>query len=138
MTKHTLIRKTAWAAAAGLGIVAFAGSALGGDINIGIRIGEPAPQPRPAVTVVSYETYVVGPRRSLYDADLRLRAAQCDEIRAQEELDGARGQEGTIAVALEGAEAQVVDLKRQVGGAAANAAEARIRLSALEKRIASA
>lgn len=139
MQKISMIRKSAWAAAAVMGL-SLTGSAFGDGISIGIRIGEPVPPPRPVVTttVVTYETYCVGPRRLLYDADWRLRTAQCDEIRAQEQLEAARRHEGEVAVAMDEQEGRVAELKRCVGGAAANAAEARIRLSALEKRIASA
>src|SRR3954465_3484730 len=60
----------------------FAARASAGDVSIGIRIGEPAPPPPPVVvretTVIDYNTYVVGFRRTLYDADWRLRVAQTD------------------------------------------------------------
>jgi hypothetical protein len=139
MKKINLVRKSAFAAVALMGL-AVTGSAFGDGVSIGIRIGEPVPPPRPVVTttVVTYETYCVGPRRMLYDADWRLRTAQCDELRATEELEAARRHEGEVAVALEAQEGAVAELKRCVGGAAADAAEARIRLTALEKRTASA
>lgn len=136
MRKMKTVRNAVIAAAA-LCVASAAHVALGGDVNIGIRIGEPAPPPA-SVTVVTYDTYVVGYRRGLYDADWRLRGAQCDELTAGRELDAAQRHQGEIAIAMEGQEALVADLRRRVGGAAANAAEARIRLGALEKRIASA
>ena len=89
-------------------------------------------------TVYSYDTYVVGSGGNLYDADWRLRLAQTDEIRAERDLDAARRHEGEVAVALDDQEALVADLHRRVDGAAANADELRVRLAALEKRVASA
>lgn len=141
MKRVTVIRMAAVAAVAVSGLFA-AKPALAGDVAVGIRIGEPAPVPAPVVvretTVYSYDTYVVGPRRFLYDADWRLRLAQTDEIRAERDLDAARRHEGEVAVALDDQEALVADLHRRVDGAAANVDELRVRLAALEKRVASA
>jgi hypothetical protein len=142
MKRVTVIRMAAVAAVAVSGLFA-AKAASAGDVSVGIRIGEPAPPPPPPVvvqqtTVYSYDTYVVGYRRNLYDADWRLRLAQSDEIRAERDLDAARRREGEIAVALDDQEALVADLHRRVDGAGANADELRVRLAALEKRVASA
>src|SRR5437764_10206798 len=94
-----LVRRAAWAAV--LGLVAM--PAVAGDvgIGIGIRIGEPAPLPRREVVIVEerpvYETFVVGYRKSLYDADLNLRLARADEFRSYEELGAARRHEAEVA-----------------------------------------
>jgi hypothetical protein len=139
MKRVTMIRMAAVAAVAVSGLFATSSASADG-VSVGIRIGEPAPAPVVVreTTVYSYDTYVVGPRRYLYDADWRLRLAQADEIRAERDLDAARRHEGEVAVALDDQEALVADLHRRVDGAAANADELRVRLGALEKRVASA
>src|SRR5260370_478397 len=94
-------------------------AAMGGDVSVDIRIGAPPPPP-PAVVIVReepvvYETFVVGYRRDLYDADLRLRIARADEWTAHEELAAARRHEGEFAVQLDEAEALVADLRHRLG-----------------------
>jgi len=140
---NPVVRAAAVAAVAAMGLVGSlaCGTARGGDVSvgIGIRIGEPAPPPRPVVvretTVVSYDTYVVGYRKNLYDADWRLRTAQVDEVEAQGALDAAKAHVGEVAVALDETEARAADLRRQLDGAGADVAELRVRARALEVRL---
>ncbi len=154
MERHSIIKS---AAAAAVAAIASATSIVSGGVNVGvdIRVGVPLPPPPPAVVVeehVSYDTYVVGFRRNLYDADWRLRTAQREEFLATQDLDAARRHEGEVAVALEEQEGVVAQWGQRVaesdaalaaaraaaGRAADEAAEARLRLGALEKRIATA
>jgi len=98
------VKASAWAGAALAAAVAamglWAGSAAAGDLKVGldIRIGNAPPPPPPVVVeervVVVDDAWIVGPRRRLYDADLRLRLAQSGEYRASEELEAARRHEG--------------------------------------------
>src|SRR5438034_10594259 len=97
-----VVKFAAFAAVASMGI--WAANAPGGDVRVGvdIRIGEPLPPP-PAVIVhetVVEEAWIVGPRRRVYDADLRLRIAQHAEYRASVDLEAARAREREIAAAL--------------------------------------
>ena len=63
------------------------GNASAGGFGIRIDVGLPPPPPAPVV-VVDYNTYCVGFRANLYDADWRLRNAQIEQWHAQEALDG--------------------------------------------------
>src|SRR5881409_2395021 len=94
-----MVTIAALAAVASMGI--WARSASGGDVRVGldIRVGEPLPPP-PAVVLhetVVEDGWIVGPRRRVYDADLRLRLAQHAEYRASVDLEAARAREGEIA-----------------------------------------
>src|SRR4051812_5183753 len=126
------VRRAAWAVV--MGTVAL--PALGGDVKvgIGIRIGEPAPPPRVVVVeerpVVVYETFVVGHRRTLYDADLALRLARADEFRAYEELQTARRREAELAGGLDDTEGTIADLKQRIGDRAGDAAEIHAKVEA--------
>ncbi|HYE21721.1 MAG TPA: hypothetical protein VEA69_24995, partial [Tepidisphaeraceae bacterium] len=105
-----------WIAAAVGALAMVGGTAANADINIGIRIGEP-PRPRPVIIEerrVIVEEWTVGPHKSLYDADLRLRLAQRDEFRASEALEAARNREGEIAVALDDQERLIGGLRREI------------------------
>src|SRR5258708_1286371 len=88
-------------------VIAATGAVAGGGRGEGGGVEFPfgdAPPPGEVVVVrepVVYETYVVGYRRDLYDADLRVRLARADEWQAQEELTAARRHEGEIAVRLD-------------------------------------
>src|SRR3954469_5575798 len=125
-------RAVARAAFAAMGL--WAARAAGGDLKVGvnIRIGEPPPPPppvvvveeRPAVVVVD-DGWIVGPRRRLYDADLRLRLAQSAEYRASEELEAARRHEGDVALALDDNERLMVELRHEVGEREAGIGSAR-------------
>src|SRR5256885_13132167 len=86
-----VVKFAAFAAVASMGI--WAANAPGGDVRVGvdIRIGEPLPPP-PAVVV--HETgveaaWVGGPRRGVYDADLRLGVAQLAEYPASADPEAA-------------------------------------------------
>jgi hypothetical protein len=150
-----LIERAVWVVAAGM----IALPVLGGDLGIDIHIGSSAPPPpvivREEVVVrepVVYETYVVGYRRDLYDADLKLRIARADEWQAHEELNAARRHEGELVVALDEQEAVIARLRDRVGDREEGAAELHVRvestaeaagdlrkkLGALEHRIAAA
>ena len=131
-TMNQRVKHASWAAVLGMiGIPAMAG-----DFSIGIRIGEPPPRRvvvREEVVVnepVLYETYVVGYRRDLYDADLRLRIARTDEWQAHEELDAARRHEGELVVALDDTEGLVDGLRHRVGGREEGIAELHARVVA--------
>jgi hypothetical protein len=101
MKRVTKITSAALAAVAGLW--GFAGQTQAQlDIHIGVVI--PAP-----VVVVPVE--VVGLRRPLYDADLRLRIAQASEWNAHEALEAARAHEGDVAGAFADAQGLVADLR---------------------------
>ncbi|MDB5319709.1 MAG: hypothetical protein JWN40_1340, partial [Phycisphaerales bacterium] len=126
---------SAWAGAA-LAVVAvmgfWTGSAGGGDLKVGldIRIGNAPPPPPPVVVVeervvVVDDAWIVGPRRRLYDADLRLRLAQSAEYRASEELEAARRHEGDVALALDANERQIGELRREVAEREAGVGAAR-------------
>src|SRR5437762_640626 len=116
-----VVKIAALAAVASMGI--WAANAPGGDVRVGvdIRIGEPLPPP-PAVIVhetVVEEAWIVGPRRRVYDADLRLRLAQHAEYRAWVELEAAREHLGKA---------------RAADGASEAAERARVRLREAEAR----
>jgi hypothetical protein len=128
---HT-IKRASWAAVLGmLGV-----PALAGDFNIDIRIGEPPPRRvvvREEVVVnepAVYETYVVGYRRDLYDADLRLRIARADEWQAHEELETARRHEGELAVTFDESEVALEALRHRVGGRSEGIVELHARVGA--------
>ena len=159
MKRLSIINRAAFAAVAGFGLLSGAATAMADHvgIGIGIDIGIPAPPPIVVVApapevVVDYNTYVVGFRASLYDADWRLRRAQNEQCLAQEALDAAHRREGEIAVTIDEQEGVVAQFGKQVadsdaalaaaraavGTAAADAQDARVRLTAFEHRIASA
>jgi hypothetical protein len=150
--KHSSRIKNFVLAAAAAGLLAgLPGSASGGGIGIGINIGIPVPR-HDAVVVPDYDSYCVGYRHNLYDADWRLRNAQIEQWNAQEALGNSRAHEGEIAVTVEDQEAFVASFEKRVaesdaalagaraaaGRAADDAADARARLHAFEKRIAGA
>ncbi len=159
MERLSIIKRAAFAAVAAFGLFSGAGTAMAGhlDIGIGINISAPPPPqivvsvPAPVVTV-DYNTYVVGFRANLYDADWRLRQAQNEQCLAQEALDAARHREGEIAVTVDEQEGIVAQFGKQVadsdaalaaaraavGTAAADAQDARVRLTAFEHRVESA
>ena len=126
------IKQTAWIVAVGI----FSGSALAGNVNVDIHIGESAPPPvivREEVIVrepVVYESYVVGYRRNLYDSDLRLRVARSDEWRAHEELAAARRNEGELAVLLDEQEGRIEPLRHRAGGREQSLGELHARVGA--------
>jgi hypothetical protein len=136
-----------------------------GEVNVDIHIDNRPPPPvvvvrerEPARVIVVeerepvvYETYVVGYRRNLYDADLRVRIARSDEWEAHEELAAARRHEGELAVRLDEQEALIEELRHRVGNpgrvaelhartgeTAELAADLRKRLGALDHRVAAA
>ncbi len=122
MKSVSTIKKAAWSTLATFGLLT--GSAFAGGVNVGVGVGiqiGDAPPPPPAVVVIErpvvVDTYVVGYRTNLYDADMRLRLAQADQYHASESLEGARRHEGEVAVALEEEEHVAADLHRQVGDA---------------------
>ena len=123
------LKKAAVMVAMGLSIPAFGGG-FGLDIHIGDN--RPRREVREEVVIVerpvTYETYVVGYRRDLYDADLRLRVARADEWEAKQDLDKARGFEGEIAVELDEKQEVIGALRRRVGSSDLSAAEIRERL----------
>jgi hypothetical protein len=148
-------------AAATTVLAILSGHAVAGGIDVDIRIGNPPPPPPPVIVVreevvvrepVVYESYVVGYRRDLYDADLRLRIARADEWQAHEELDAARRHEGEVAVQLDETEARIEGLRHRAGGSAEGltelhakvagtaevAADLHKKLAALEHRISAA
>jgi len=159
MKRLSIINRAAFAAVAAFGLLSGAGTAMGGGVGIGIGINidvPPPPQivvvaPVPAV-VLDYNTYVVGFRANLYDADWRLRQAQNEQCLAQEALDAAHRHEGELAVTVDEQEGVVAQFGKQVadsdaalaaaraavGTAAADAQDARVRLTAFEHRVASA
>ena len=113
-----IVRRSAWLATLAL----IAAPTMAGGISLGIRVDVPvvvAPPP-PAVVVheepVVYDTYVVGYRRQLYDADLALRLARADEFAAYDELQAARRHEADIGGQFDENQAVIVDLRRRVGG----------------------
>src|SRR6185312_3233449 len=81
--RYSTIRCAALAAVAALGI---------GSVN---------PSVAPAEVVIEYNTYCVGYRANLYDADWRLRCAQADQWQAQDDLAVARRHEGEVALVVE-------------------------------------
>jgi hypothetical protein len=125
VTSCQWVKRAARAAAMGIVAAAAAPAVLADGFGINIRIGEPPPRREVIVREepVVYETYVVGYRRNLYDADLRLRVARAEEWNASEDLEAARGREGEIAVRLDDAEAACAELRQRVGGRAALVAE---------------
>src|SRR5204862_6704475 len=102
------------------------------SVGSGIRIGGPPPPPPPPVvvreTVVVQDAYIVGPRRIVYDADIRLRIAQAEEFRATEYLDKARAHEERVAGADDESEKAIEAMKAELaeleaGGAKRAAAQ---------------
>jgi hypothetical protein len=158
MKRHSIINRAAFAAVAAFGLHSGAGKAVADvGIGIGINIGIPTPPPvvivAPAPEVVlDYNTYVVGFRAKLYDADWRLRQAQNEQCLAQVALDAAHHHEGELAVTVDEQEGVAAQFGKQVadsdaalaaaraavGTAAADAQDARVRLTAFEHRIGSA
>lgn len=120
MRRHATIRHAVLAGVAALGLVAWAPSAGSGQV------------------VIEYNTYCVGYRANLYDADWRLRCAQTDQWRAQEDLIAARRHEGEVAIAVEDQEALVAQYGQRLADSDAAMTDARARLHAYEKRIESA
>jgi hypothetical protein len=96
--RNSIIKRAAAAAVAALGLFSTR-TALAGDVSIGINIGSAPPPPPPVV--VEYDTYCVGYRANLYDADWRLRNAQAEQWRAERDLDAARRHEGEVADILD-------------------------------------
>ena len=141
MNYGSSIKRAALAAVAACGLAAvIPQSAAGGDFHIGINIGgNDHHRDRERTTVVyEYDSYCVGPRRALYDADWRLRQAQVDEWRAYEALDAARHREGELAVVVDDHETLVADFDARGARGGAAVEDARIRLGAFERRMASA
>ena len=145
MHRPSLFNTVSAAALAGIGLFTQAAS---GQLRFDIRVGAPPPPRERIVVVEDYNTYCVGYRHNLYDADWRLRNAQIEQWEAQDGLDAARHREGDIAVTVEDQEAIIAqDEKRVVeadaaldaaraaaGRAADDEADARARVGAFEKR----
>jgi hypothetical protein len=147
------ISTVALAAAATFALIAgLPGSASAGGLRIDINLGAPPPVVHHDVVVLEYDSYCVGYRHNLYDADWRLRNAQIEQWNAQDALETARHREGDVAVTVEDQEAFVAGFEKRVadsdaalaaardaaGRAADDAADARARIHAFEKRIAGA
>ena len=130
------MRSTSLKAAAAAAVVAAGLSAVtrAGDVTVSVTVGAPPPTP----VVVEYDTYCVGYRAALYDADWRLRVAQQDQWRAQDELIAARRSAGELALVVEDQETLVAKYGKQTAESDASVAAARARLDAFEKRVASA
>src|SRR6185312_8388860 len=75
---------------------------------------------------------------ALYDADWRLRVAQQEQWRAQEDLLASRRHAGEVALVVEDQEALMAKYGKQTAESDASVATARARLDAFEKRVASA
>ena len=149
MQNFLSLKNVTLAATAAFGL--FAGTASA-QFRLDIRLGAPPPPPRQEVVVLDYDRYCVGYRRDLYDADWRLRNAQIEQYNAQLALDDTRKREGEVAVLVEDREILLTDYEKRVaesdaalaaaraavGKAADDAADARARLHAYEKRIAGA
>lgn len=136
--KRESIRRAAFAAVTGLGLMAAAPRGVSGaDFRIGINLGGPPPERHHEQAVVlEYDTYCVGYRRQLYDADWQLREAQIEQWHAQEALANARQREGEIAVAVDDDEQLAAQFDRGRAEGDGAAAELRLRLAAHEKRVA--
>jgi len=123
MQQQSNIAKLSWAALVGVGLIAgLPAIALGGGFRIDINLGAPPPPP---VVVIDFNTYCVGFRANLYDADWRLRNAQIEQWNAADALDAARRHEGEIAIAVEEREALVADFGKRVAESDAALAAAR-------------
>src|ERR1700733_2419884 len=133
LMKQVTAFKTA-AAAAAVVTAMIAGTAHAGDVRVNISLGAPAPAP----VVVEYNTYCVGYRANLYDADWRLRVAQQEQWHAQEALGAVRRHEGEVALIVEDQENLVAKFGKQTAESDAVVATARARSDAFEKRLASA
>lgn len=116
------IRQSLKRAALFAAVALTAGSVKAGDFSIGININGGRHERETTVIVrdqpVVYETFVVGYRRDLYDADLRLRLARADEFTAYDELQAARAREAQLAATLDDSDALISDLRRRCDGAA--------------------
>ena len=133
---NRLVRRAACVVAFGL----MTGPAMADGFGLDIRIGAPPPPRRVIVreevrVEPVYETYVVGYRRDLYDADLKLRIARADQWQAHEELEAARRREGELAVELDGQEAIIAQLRERVGDREGNLGELHARVEATAARI---
>jgi hypothetical protein len=164
LIRSSIVRNVAVVAVTALGLAAGASrSAFGGDLNIGIGINlgddshhhhhDDAPPPPPApfrIEVVDeYDRYCVGDRRALYDADWRLRVAECEQFRAQQALDAARRREGDAVVAIDEQQAIVAQASVRLhdsddgliaarvafGRSAQDAADLRARIVELQARV---
>ncbi|HEY7118828.1 MAG TPA: hypothetical protein VH475_19725 [Tepidisphaeraceae bacterium] len=100
----------------------YALGASAGGLNVDIRIGDNHRPPPVHEAVVVHDEWVVGPRRSLYDADLHLRLAQAAEYHASQDLEVARHREEDAAIAAEDADRAVADRKHDLDDREANAA----------------
>jgi len=139
MERLSMIKSAALATVAALGVFAgTAGTSRAGDIKIGINFGTPPPPPPPAPVVYEYDTYVVGYRQNLYDADWRLRNARIELWHAEDDLAAARQHEGEVAAIVDDEEALVGRYNKGIADSEAAVVEARTRLAAYEKRLASA
>jgi hypothetical protein len=133
MQRFLTINRAAVGVALGL-LAGLAARTLGDDFRIGIQIGS-APPPPPQPVVVEYQTYYVGPRAALYDADLHLRSAQAHQWRAAETLDVAVHREGELAVMVDEQEALVAKYANQAAGGEQAIAAAKARVGAFQKRL---
>jgi hypothetical protein len=108
-----IVRRSAWLATLGL----IAAPVMAGGISIGVNIGIPVPPPVVVVQEqpVTYDVYVMGYRRQLYDADLALRLARADEFAAYDELQAARRHEADVAAQFDDNQVVIADLHRRVG-----------------------
>jgi len=141
MNYRSSIKHAALAAVAACGLVAvIPQSAQGGDFRIGINIGgNDHHRDRERTTVVyEYDSYCVGHRRNLYEADWQLRQAQVEEWHAYEALAAARQREGDLAVVVDDHEQLLADFNTRGERASGAVEEARLRLGAFERRAASA
>lgn len=144
---RTKMKRVCVAAVAALGMyTAMPGTASAKPFEIDINLGG---HHHDEVVVLEYNRYCVGFRRDLYDADWRLRNAQIEQWHANDALDDAHQRETDIAVAVETNEAVVAEFasrvadsdalllaaRASVGRAADDAAAARARLHAYEKRV---
>lgn len=87
---------------------------------------------------VAYSTYCVGYRANLYESDWRLRRAQVEQWRAQEELAAAIRHEGDLAITLEDQQSVIAEYAKLLADSDAAISDAQARLSASQERIASA
>jgi hypothetical protein len=135
MTLGLIGKRAALAAVAAMGL--WTSTATAGGIGIDIRIGAPPP-PIVRETVVVDEAWVVGPRKMVYDADLRLRLAQAAEYKASQELEATRAREGELAAAMDDQDRLLVNLRHEVADREAAVGAASGRLAQAEKDVASA
>lgn len=141
MNHRSSIKRAALAAVTACGLFAVVPQSIAGtDFHIGINLGgNDRHRDRERTTVVyEYDTYCVGSRRTLYDADWRLRQSQVEEWRAYEALAAARQREGDLAVVVDDHEQLLAEFNTRGDRASGAVEEARIRVGAFERRAASA